>query len=120
MFIIDQREEAAIYRVWRTRAGKRLRDMFHNIRVKDASTHWLTDEILKALRPYWDSPAFKEKQVKAQMSRGSARGGSLHIGGFITIESMQLKMVNIVLFLFSFSIFVLNVIYIITWKFIEM
>ena len=43
---IDPHEEAAIYRVWRTRAEKRLHDMFHDIRMKDASTHWLTDEIL--------------------------------------------------------------------------
>ena len=51
--------------------------------------------------------------MKAQTSRGSARGDSLHIGGSTTIEDTQLTMVNIVLFLFSFSIFVLNVIYII-------
>ena len=52
MFIIDPREEAAIYRAWRTRAGKCLRDMFHDIRVNSSSTHWLTDKILKALRAH--------------------------------------------------------------------
>ena len=52
VFIIDPREEAAIYRAWRTRAGKHLRDMFYDIRVKDTSTHWLTDEILQALRAH--------------------------------------------------------------------
>ena len=87
--------------------------MFHDIRVKDASTHWLTDEILQALRAHWDSPTFKEKQVKAWTSRGSARGGSLHTRDSTTIEGTQLKMVNIIPFLFSFSILVLNVIYII-------
>ena len=46
VFIIDPREEATIYKVWRTRVGKRLRNMFHDIRQKDASTHWLTDETL--------------------------------------------------------------------------
>ena len=61
MFIIDPREEAAIFKAWQTRARKHLRDMFHDIRVKDASTHCLTDEILQALRAHWDSPTFKEK-----------------------------------------------------------
>ena len=82
MLIIDPREEAAIYRAWRTKAEKRLRDMFHDICVKDASTHWLTDEILQALKA-----AFKEKQVKAWTSRGSTCGGSLHTGSSTTIEA---------------------------------
>ena len=88
--------------------------MFHDIRVKDASTHWLMDKILQALRAHWDSPAFKEKQVKVQTTKGSARDGSLHTGDSTTIEGMRLRMINIVIFLFSFSIFVLNIIYIIT------
>ena len=46
VFIIDPCEEAAIYRAWRTRARKRPRDKFHDICVKDMSTHWLMDEIL--------------------------------------------------------------------------
>ena len=46
VFIIDLLEKIVIYRAWRTRARKHLRDMFHDICVKDASTHWLTDEIL--------------------------------------------------------------------------
>ena len=50
VFTIDPREEVAIYRAWRTRAEKRIRDMFHDIRVKEVSTHWLTDEIFQALR----------------------------------------------------------------------
>ena len=113
VFIVDSREEAAIYRVWRTRAEKGLYNMLHNIRVKDASTHWLTDEILQAVRAHWDSPTFKKKQVKARTSRGSAHGGSLNTGGSTTIEGTRHRMVNIVCFFFSFSIFVLNIIYII-------
>ena len=109
VFIIDPCNEAAIYRAWRTRVEKRLHNMFHDIRVKDASTHWLTDEILQALKAHWDSPAFKEKQVKARTSRGLTCGDSLHTGGSATIEGTQLMMVNIVIFLFSFSIFALNV-----------
>ena len=64
MFIIDPRKEAVIYRAWRTKAGKCLYDMFHDIRENAASIHWLTEEILQALRAHWDSPAFKAKQVK--------------------------------------------------------
>ena len=37
------------------RARKQLRDMFHDIRKNNASTHWLTNDILQALRAYWDS-----------------------------------------------------------------
>ena len=37
MFIIDPREEASIYRAWRTRAKKQLCDMFHDIHENDAS-----------------------------------------------------------------------------------
>ena len=52
VFIIDPCEEVATYRAWTTKAEKRLCDMFHDIRVKDASTYWLTDEILQALRAH--------------------------------------------------------------------
>ena len=45
-FIINPCEEVAIYKAWRIRAGKCLRDMFHDIRENDASTHWFTDKIL--------------------------------------------------------------------------
>ena len=37
--IIDQREETSIYRAWRIRAGKCLRDMFHDIRENGTSIH---------------------------------------------------------------------------------
>ena len=116
MFIINPPEKATIYRTWRTRARKRLCDIFHDICENGASTHWFTNEILQALRAHWDSPAFKEKQVKAQMSRGSAHGGSLYTGGSTTIEGTRLRMVNIIFFSFSFSIFILNIIYIIILK----
>ena len=95
--IIDSREEAAMYRAWRTRAGKWLRDMFHDIRENDASIHWLSDEVLQALRAHWDSPEYKAKQVKTRASRGSARGGSFHTRGSTTIESKRLWMVNFAL-----------------------
>ena len=108
MFIIDSHEKAAIYRAWRTRASKRLHDMFHNIREKSASTQWLTKEILQAVKVHWDSLAFKAKQVKAWTSRGLACDGSLHIGGSTTIEGTRLRMVNIVFFSFSFSIFIIK------------
>ena len=98
VFIIDQYEEAAIYRTWRTRARNRLRDIFYDIHVKDVSTHWLMDGILQALRAHWASPTFKEKQLKAQASRGSTRGGFLHIGGSTIIKGMLLRMVNIIIF----------------------
>ena len=45
MFIIDPHEEASIYKAWRTRAGKQLHDMFHEIRDDDASSHWLIEDI---------------------------------------------------------------------------
>ena len=45
-FTINPCEEASIYKVWRTRAGKRLRDMFHDIRDNDSNTHSLTKDIL--------------------------------------------------------------------------
>ena len=45
-FTIDPREEASIYKAWKTRVGKRLLDMFHDICKNDASTHWLTEDIL--------------------------------------------------------------------------
>ena len=114
VFIIDPHEEATIYMVWRTRAEKRLHNMFHDICENGTSTHWLMDKILQALRAHWDSPAFKAKQVKAQMSRGSVHSGSLYTGGSTTIEGTRLRMVSIVFLSFSFSIFVLNIIYIIT------
>ena len=65
IFIIDPCTEASIYKAWRTRAGKWLRDMFHDIYENDVSTHWLTDEILQALRAHLDSLEFQAKQVKA-------------------------------------------------------
>ena len=52
VFIIDPREKASIYKAWKTRAEKHLRDMFHDIRESNASTHWLTDEIFQALRAH--------------------------------------------------------------------
>ena len=52
MFTIDPRHEALIYRAWGTKAGKRFRDMFHNIHENDASTHWFIDDILQVLRAH--------------------------------------------------------------------
>ena len=68
-----------IYRVWRTRASTQFRDIFHDIHENDASTHWLTNDILQVLSSYWDSPQFKAKYVKGRVSKGSAKGGSLHL-----------------------------------------
>ena len=51
-FTIDPCKEASIYKVWRTRVGKRFHNMFHDIRENDASTHWLIDDILQALKAY--------------------------------------------------------------------
>ena len=45
MFSIDPCDEASIYWTWRTKAGKRLHNIFHDICENDASTYWLTDEI---------------------------------------------------------------------------
>ena len=106
VFIIDPCKKASIYRAWRTRVGKCLHGMFHDIHENGMSTHWLMDEIFQALRAHWDSHAFKAKQVKARTNIGSAHGGSLYTGGSTTIEGKWLRMVNIVLFSFSFSIFV--------------
>ena len=39
MFTIDPCEKASIYKAWRTKAGKWLRNLLHNIRENDASTH---------------------------------------------------------------------------------
>ena len=72
--------------------------MFLNIGENNASTYWLTKEILQALKAYWESPEYKMKQVKARVSRGSARGGSLHIGGSTTIKGTRLRMVNIIFY----------------------
>ena len=110
MFIIDPRKEASIYKAWKSKAVKRLRDMFHDIRENDASTHWLTDEILQALRTHWDLIGLKAKQMKARRCRESARDGSLYTRGSTTIEDMQLRMVNIIFYLFSYSISILNII----------
>ena len=52
MFTIDPREEASIYRAWKTRASKWLHNMFHNIHENDANTNWLIEDILRALRAY--------------------------------------------------------------------
>ena len=104
MFIINPRKETSIYKAWRTNAEKQLCNMFHDIRESGTSTHWLTDEILQALKAHLDSPEFKVKQVKAQMNKGSAWRGSVDIGGSTTIECVQLRMVNIVLYSFSYSI----------------
>ena len=77
-FTIDPRTEALINKAWRTRAGKQLRDMFYDICKNDASTHWLTEDLLQALRAYWDLPKYNAKQVKARASRGSTQGSLLH------------------------------------------
>ena len=111
MFTIDPCEEAFIYKAWRTKAEKWLCNMFHEICENDANTHWLTDDILQALRAWWDSPEFKAKQVKAQASRRLARCGSLHTGGSTTVKGMQLRMVNMILYSFNYSISVLNIIW---------
>ena len=68
LFIIDPCDEVSIYRTWRTRAGKRLRDIFYDIRENGASINWLTDEILQELRAYWDSPGFKAKQARPKQA----------------------------------------------------
>ena len=39
-----------LYKAWRTKTGKLLYDMFHNIRKNDASIYWLTEDILQELR----------------------------------------------------------------------
>ena len=96
MFIIDSREEASIYKAWRTKVGKHLRDMFRDICENGTSTHLLTDEILQALRVHWSSPEFKANQVKARTSKGSTCSGSLHTRGSTTIEGTWLRMVNII------------------------
>ena len=84
--------------------------MFHDIRNNDANTYWLADEVLQALRAHWNSLGFKVKQVKAQTSKGLARGGSLHTGGSTNIEGTRLRMVNIALYSFSYSISISNII----------
>ena len=61
MFVVDPCKEATVYQAWRIRTGKWLWDMFHDIQVKGASTHWLMDEILQVLKAYWDSLEFKVK-----------------------------------------------------------
>ena len=94
-FTIDPCEEALIYKAWRTKAGK-LRNMFYDICENDASTHWLTEYILQALRAYWDSLGYKMKQVKVRANRGTVRGGLLHTRVSTTIEGTQLRMVNII------------------------
>ena len=71
--------------------------MFYDIRENDANTQWLTEDILQALRAYWDSPEYKAKQVKALASRELAQGGSLYTGGSTTIEGTWLRMVNLVI-----------------------
>ena len=38
MFTIDPREEASIYKAWKIRDGKWLRDIFYDIRENDVST----------------------------------------------------------------------------------
>ena len=110
IFAIDSREENSILKAWWTGANKRLRDIFHDIRENDASTHWLIEDILQALRAYWDSPEYKMKQVKAQASRGSARGDPLHTGGSTTIEGKRLNGKYHPLHLFSYLTFVLHII----------
>ena len=52
MFTFDPYDETSIYKVWRTKVNKRLCDMFYDIRANDASTHWLTEDIIQALRAY--------------------------------------------------------------------
>ena len=65
MFTNDPGDEASICRAWRIKARKQLRDIFYDIHKKDASTHWLIDEILQALKAYLDPPGFKTKQMNA-------------------------------------------------------
>ncbi|MED6115427.1 hypothetical protein PIB30_090427 [Stylosanthes scabra] len=39
-------QEQAMYNAWRTRAAKRLRDLFHAIRKKGAPTDWIPPDVL--------------------------------------------------------------------------
>ena len=66
MFTIDPHKMTLIYKAWRTRAGNQLHDIFYDICKNDASTHWLTEDILQALKAYWDSPEYKAKQVNRE------------------------------------------------------
>ncbi|MED6226060.1 hypothetical protein PIB30_099784 [Stylosanthes scabra] len=57
-------EEEKMYRAWRARAAKRLRDLFYEIREEGAPTDWIPPDILVRLKEYWASEDFaKESEL---------------------------------------------------------
>ena len=76
-------------RVWYTQAGKRLQDMYHNIRERVITDYqqWLMEDHLWELRMNYDTNKFKTKAQKAKANQAATKGGSLHIGGSTTTEN---------------------------------
>ncbi|MED6222141.1 hypothetical protein PIB30_061615 [Stylosanthes scabra] len=85
-------EEEKMYRAWRARAAKRLRDLFYEIRKEGAPTDWIPPDILVRLKEYWASEDFAKVSKRGKQARASVTCGSLHTGGSTTIPATSKKM----------------------------
>ncbi|KOM26284.1 hypothetical protein LR48_Vigan247s000200 [Vigna angularis] len=85
--------ESQIHRNFHMKASHRLSEMFRDARNAGQRPNWLGEQIWNSLLAHWNIVEFRNKCAKAQWNRASERGGTLHIGGSITIHEHVIRMV---------------------------
>ena len=99
--------EQDMRRAFEVRGGKRLADMFFDIREKkrqrpDWQPNWLGEQVFDRLQGHWASSAFQKKAEQAKAARASEKGGSLNTCGSITFDTYGMHMVCSFSFFFEF------------------
>ena len=112
-FVTRPQDENELYRAFKYRASKRLRDLYQRIKTgQDRNHYWLPAESLEFLQNYWNTEKFKDKSTKAKASRASEKGGPLHTGGSITIPETKRQLVHMFFFSILHFVFLVKFVYV--------
>ena len=112
-FTTRPQDENELYRAFKHRASKRLRDLYQLIKTgQDRNHFWLPPESLEYLQNYWNTEKFKDKSIKAKASRASEKGGPLHTGGSVTIQDTKRQMVHMFSFISYIYFFFVKFVYV--------
>ncbi|TKY46553.1 transposase, Ptta/En/Spm, plant [Spatholobus suberectus] len=70
-----------------SKAFYRLFEMFMEARRDSKRPEWIEERVWNSLLAHWNAPSYRSKCAQAQKNRASEKGGSLHTGGSISIQS---------------------------------
>lgn len=68
--------------------------MLSEARKNDKCPKWMGAHAWEGLQKHWGTGTYKETCEKAKQNRASAKGGSLHTGGSISITEHRKRMVS--------------------------